>query len=278
MVTSHGQSEDRLRIGIAGCAGRMGRMLIQAVSAAPDLQLVGGFEGPGNPAIGADLGSLAGLPAMGVSVEENAQSVFAAVDCVIDFTVPDATATNALQAASTTTALVVGTTGLTAAHRTALARAAEKVPVVVAANMSVGVNLLLGLVRQVAGILGPEYDIEIVEMHHRHKVDAPSGTALALGEAAAKGRKVALSDVAVRSRDGHTGPRPAGAIGFATLRGGDVVGDHTVAFAGDGERIELTHKASSRSVFAQGAVRAALWTRGRPPGLYGMQDVLGLKD
>ncbi len=147
---------------------------------------------------------------------------------------------------------------------------------VVAANMSVGVNLLLGLTRRVADVLGPEYDIEIVEMHHRHKVDAPSGTALALGEAAAAGRGVALEDAALRVRDGHTGPRPAGAIGFATLRGGDVVGEHTVIFAGEGERLELTHKATSRSVFAAGAVRAAQWCEGRAPGLYTMRDVLGL--
>jgi 4-hydroxy-tetrahydrodipicolinate reductase len=171
---------------------------------------------------------------------------------------------------------VVGTTGLKPEHEAALDEAAAKVAVVQAANMSVGVNLMLGLARQVAAILDDGFDIEIVEMHHRHKVDAPSGTALALGKAAAAGRGVALDDVAVRARDGMIGPRPKGQIGFATLRGGDVVGEHTVVFAGEGERIELTHKASSRAIFARGAVRAALWTQGRPPGRYSMRDVLGL--
>jgi 4-hydroxy-tetrahydrodipicolinate reductase len=173
-------------------------------------------------------------------------------------------------------ALVIGTTGLAPAETAAIEGFARQTPIVWAPNMSLGVNLLLGLVEQVAASLGPDWDIEIVEMHHRNKVDAPSGTALGLGRAAAKGRGVVLDEVAVRSRDGLTGAREAGTIGFATLRGGDVIGDHTVVFAGNSERVELTHKATDRRVFAKGAVRAALWLRGKPAGLYGMKDVLGL--
>ena len=265
-----------MRIGITGCAGRMGRMLLQTVLATEAASLAGGMERPGHPALGEDLGTLAGAQPVGIAAGEDAATLFAASDVVIDFSAPAAVLTNAPLAAAHRTALVVGTTGLGAEHKAALAAAAATVPVVVAANMSIGVNLLLGLTRRVAGILGPEWDIEIVEMHHRHKVDAPSGTALALGEAAAEGRGAVLDEAEVRVRDGHTGPRPAGAIGFATLRGGDVVGEHTVIFAGEGERLELTHKAASRSVFAAGAVRAALWCEGRAPGLYAMSDVLGL--
>ena len=265
-----------MRIGITGCAGRMGRMLLHAVLHSPGAVLVGGIERTDHPALGGDLGTLAGGEALGLTAADDAAALFAASDVVIDFSVPAAVLVHAPLAATHRTALVVGTTGLAAGHRAALAEAARVAPVVVAANMSVGVNLLLGLTRRVAEVLGPEYDIEIVEMHHRHKVDAPSGTALALGEAAAAGRGVALDDAAVRVRDGHTGPRPAGAIGFATLRGGNVVGEHTVIFAGEGERLELTHKAASRAVFAAGAVRAARWCEGRPPGLYAMRDVLGL--
>ncbi|HYN39125.1 MAG TPA: 4-hydroxy-tetrahydrodipicolinate reductase [Rhodospirillales bacterium] len=265
-----------MRIGITGCAGRMGRMLLHAVLHSPGAELAGGIERPDHPALCGDLGILAGTEPLGLTAGGDAAALFAAADVVIDFSAPAAVLVHAPLAAAHSTALVVGTTGLADAHRAALAAAAASVPVVVAANMSVGVNLLLGLTRRVAEILGPEYDIEIVEMHHRHKVDAPSGTALALGEAAAAGRGVPLAEAAVRVRDGHTGPRPAGAIGFATLRGGDVVGEHTVLFAADGERLELTHKATSRTVFASGAVRAALWCDGRPPGLYSMRDVLGL--
>ncbi|MFO1112331.1 MAG: 4-hydroxy-tetrahydrodipicolinate reductase [Rhodospirillales bacterium] len=265
-----------MRIGITGCAGRMGRLLLQTVLATSGASLAGGIEQPGHPALGEDLGTLAGAQPVGITAGADAAALFAAADVVIDFSAPTAVLANAPLAAAHGTALVVGTTGLAAEHRAALSAAAEAVPVVVAANMSIGVNLLLGLTRRVAGILGPEWDIEIVEMHHRHKVDAPSGTALALGEAAAAGRGAMLDDAAVRVRDGHTGARPAGAIGFATLRGGDVVGEHTVIFAGEGERIELTHKAASRGIFAGGAVRAALWCEGRAPGLYGMPDVLAL--
>jgi 4-hydroxy-tetrahydrodipicolinate reductase len=264
-----------MKIGIVGCAGRMGRMLIQEVLATPGATLAGGTE-PSGDAVGKDLGTLVGAKAAGVAVTSDAQALFAASDAVIDFTVPAATKAHAALAASTATALIIGTTGLDDDVRAAIAAAAQKTVIMQAPNMSVGVNVLLALTEKLAATLGAEFDIDIVEMHHRHKVDAPSGTALGLGEAAAKGRKVSLKDVARTTRDGQVGARPAGEIGFATLRGGDVIGDHTVIFAADGERIEITHKASSREIFARGAVRAALWAKGKAPGLYNMRDVLGL--
>jgi len=265
-----------MKIGIVGCAGRMGRTLIAEVLATPGLTLAAGTEPPGSDAVGRDLGGLVGAAALGVEVTDDAEALFRASDTVIDFTQPAATAAHAALAATTGVALVAGTTGLEQAHRDALGRAAEKAVVVHAANMSVGVNLLLGLTEQVAAVLGDDYDIEIVEMHHRRKVDAPSGTALALGRSAAAGRGVDLDAVARRVRDGITGERRPGDIGFAVLRGGDVAGDHSVVFAGPGERVELTHKAGDRAIFARGAVRAARWTEGRAAGLYSMLDVLGL--
>jgi len=265
-----------MNIGIVGCSGRMGRMLAKAVLETEGAALAGGTERAGHEAIGADIGTLVGEAACGVTVGVDAAALFERADVIIDFTTPEATAIHAGLAAKHRAAMVVGTTGLDGNQHGALEATADFVPVVQAPNMSIGVNLLLGLTTQVAAILGSDYDIEIVEMHHRHKVDAPSGTALALGHAAATGRGVPLDSVSKRTRDGQIGGRPAGEIGFATLRGGDVVGEHTVIFAGEGERIEITHKASSREVFARGAVRAALWTAGRPPGLYSMRDVLGL--
>lgn len=265
-----------MRIGITGCGGRMGQMVLHTVLTTEGVSVSGGVERADHAALGRDLGALVGAAPLGLALANDAEALFAGSDAVIDFTTPDATAAHAKLAAHHGAALICGTTGLAAAEREALAAAARAVPVVYAANMSVGVNLLIGLTRRVAALLGQDYDIEIVEMHHRHKTDAPSGTALALGAAAADGRRVSLDSVAVRSRDGRIGARAAGTIGFATLRGGDVVGEHTVIFAGEGERIELTHKASSRAVFARGAVRAAQWTAGRPAGLYGMDDVLGL--
>ncbi len=206
----------------------------------------------------------------------DAATLFNGADVVIDFSRPELTATLAHEAARTGKALVSGTTGIDAEGMRLLAEASKHAPILWSANMSVGVNLLAALVSQAARALDASTDIEIVEMHHRHKVDAPSGTALLLGEAAADGRNVRLHDVAVRSRDGHTGARAEGTIGFATLRGGDVVGDHTVIFASEGERVELTHKASTRDVFAAGALRAALWLKNKPHGFYAMRDVLGL--
>jgi 4-hydroxy-tetrahydrodipicolinate reductase len=264
-----------MKIGIVGCAGRMGRALIQQVLDTPGCSLAGGTEQPG-AAIGQDLGTLVGRAALGVVVTADADALFAASDAVIDFTVATATANHAALAKQHKTPLVVGTTAVEAEGLAALKAAAQVTAIMHAPNMSVGVNILFAMTEKLAATLGPEFDIDILEMHHRHKIDAPSGTALGLGEAAAKGRGVKLADVARRSRDGITGARPVGEIGFATLRGGDVVGDHTVIFATDGERIELSHKASSRTNFARGAVRAALWTKGRPPGLYSMRDVLGL--
>lgn len=266
-----------MKIGIVGCSGRMGRMLVKAVLADARATLAGGTEQPGHADLGMDVAALAGAEPCGLAVSDHTAALFRAADAVIDFTVPETTADHARLAAAAGTALVVGTTGLQPTHMEALAEAAAAVAIVQAANMSVGINLLLGLTQQVSAVLGDDYDIEIVEMHHRHKVDAPSGTALALGHAAAAGRGTALDAVSQRVRDGRIGARPAGQIGFATLRGGDVAGEHTVIFAGDGERIELTHRASDRSVFARGAVRAALWTADRAAGLYSMRQVLGLE-
>ncbi|MTJ83952.1 MAG: 4-hydroxy-tetrahydrodipicolinate reductase [Telmatospirillum sp.] len=266
-----------MRIGIVGCAGRMGRMLVAEVLDGEGLALAGGTERPGGDAVGRDIGELVGRGPLGIAVGDDPRVLFDLSDVVIDFTAPVAVARHAVLAAEAGKAYVVGTTGLEPGQEEILRQAATRAAVVWAPNMSVGVNLLFALVEQVARRLDPaSFDIEIVEMHHRHKVDAPSGTALGLGRAAARGRGVALADVWQKSRDGITGPRKAGDIGFATLRGGDVVGDHTVVFAGTGERIELTHKASSRQVFAQGAMRAARWVAGREPGLYSMADVLDL--
>jgi len=264
------------RIGIAGCGGRVGRLLIRTVHEAEGAMLAAGSERAGGDALGQDLGTLAGLDPLGIAAGPSVEALFAASDVVIDFTSPEATLAHAAEAARSGKGLVVGTTGLDASARAQLAEAAQRAPIVFAANMSLGVNLLLGITRQVAAALGEDFDIEIVEMHHRHKVDAPSGTALALAEAAAAGRGVALEEVADRGRDGVTGARRRGAIGLAALRGGDVVGDHQVIFAAPGERIEIGHRASDRGIYARGAVTAALWLAGRKPGLYGMADVLGL--
>jgi 4-hydroxy-tetrahydrodipicolinate reductase len=263
-------------IGIMGCGGRMGRMLVAEVHGTPGCRLTAGGEVPGSPLLGRDIGELAGIGPVGIAAIADAAAVFAASQVVIDFTTPAAAVTNAGLAAQQGKALVIGTTGLDAAQGAALAEAASRASIVWAPNMSLAVNLLLGLVEQAASRLGEDFDIEVLEMHHRHKVDAPSGTALALGEAAARGRGIDLAAHSQRVRDGHTGARRGGDIGFATLRGGDVAGEHTVMFATTGERLELTHRATSRRTFAHGAVRAALWAAGRPPGLYGMKDVLGL--
>ena len=264
-----------MKIGIVGCAGRMGRMLIQEVLRTPGAALAGGTE-PAGAAVGQDLGILVGATAAGVVVTSDTKALFAASDAVIDFTVPDATMRHAVIAGDTGKALIIGTTGLKENDQKLIELAAKRTVIVQSPNMSLGVNVLLALTEKLAATLGPDYDIDILEMHHRHKVDAPSGTALGIGEAAAKGRGVKLKDTARMVRDGQVGARPVGEIGFATLRGGDVIGDHTVIFAADGERIEITHKASSREIFARGAVRAAMWSKGKAPGRYSMRDVLGL--
>jgi len=266
-----------VKIGILGCGGRMGRTLLAEVLETEGCTLAGGTEMPGHPALGQDLGALAGRDDIGLVATDNAASVIAAADAAIEFSTVDATLRHVALSVEQGKAHVIGTTGLDAAATSAVTEAATRTAIVWAANMSLGVNLLLGLTERVARSLGPEaYDIEIVETHHRHKIDAPSGTALALGEAAARGRDVPLADVADRGRDGITGARKSGAIGFAALRGGDVVGDHSVIFAGLGERIELTHKAADRQIYARGAVHAARWLENRTPGLYTMKDVLGL--
>src|SRR5256714_2091787 len=264
------------RIGVIGCGGRMGRMLIADIVASEGCGLSGGGVRPGSACLGQDLGELAGIGRIGLAAAADARQVLRDSDVAIDFTTPEATATHAALAAELGPPIMIGTTGLSGDQETAIRRAAERVPVVWAANTSLRINLLFGLVEQVAARLGPEWDIEILEMHHRGKVDAPSGTALALGRAAAAARGVAFDAVAQRGRDGITGPRAAGAIGFAALRGGDNIGEHHVVFAGIGEQLVLTHRATNRGIYSKGAVRAALWLVSRPPGLYGMKEVLGL--
>ena len=254
----------------------MGQMLISAVAQADGCILAAATVRPGHELIGRDAGQAVGERALGVAISTDEGKLFQASQVVIDFTRAEASARYARRAAETGTPLVIGTTGITAEQQQAIDDAAERVAIVQAPNMSVGVVLLAALVEEVARTLPPDFDIEIVEAHHRHKVDAPSGTALALGAAAAAGRQIGLESSAIRGRDGHTGARPRGAIGFASLRGGDIVGDHTVLFAGAGERIELTHRATSRQIYAVGALRAARWVIGRPPGRYDMRDVLEL--
>ena len=266
-----------MKIGVTGCAGRMGKMLLNRVLTNKDCELAGGSERRESGFIGRDLGEVIGVRPLGISVTSYPFELFNACEAVLDFTAPAASVEHAKIAAETGKILIVGTTGLSADQMELLKKCAEKTVIVAAPNMSVGVNLLFALVKQAAAVLDPSYDIEIVEMHHRNKADAPSGTALGLGNAAAEGRQIELKSAARYERHGNTGVRPADEIGFAALRGGDVVGDHTVIFAGQGERIELTHKASSREIFADGAIKAALWAQNKPKGLYSMQDVLGLK-
>jgi 4-hydroxy-tetrahydrodipicolinate reductase len=266
-----------MKLAIAGAAGRMGRVLTRIVNETPGAEVAGGLEPAGSPHLGADMGELAGIGRLDVAISADPLELFTRIDGLIDFTVPAATLALAELAAQARIVHVIGTTGIDEAGEARIRAAARHARIVKSGNMSLGVNLLASLVRKVAATLGEDYDIEIVEMHHKHKIDAPSGTALMLGEAAAKGRGIDLRTRAVRSRDGHTGARAAGDIGFATLRGGSVVGEHTVMFAGETERIELTHKASSREMFARGAVRAAQWAMDKPPGLYAMADVLGLE-
>lgn len=267
-----------MRLVVVGAAGRMGRMLIQAIHDTDGCRLAGAIEREGSVALGQDAGLLAGVGRAGVEITDDPRPAFDQADGVLDFTSPATTVALAELAAKAEIVHVVGTTGLERADIAKLEAAAKRARVVQSGSMSLGVILLAGLVRKVARTLAEDFDIEILEMHHRMKVDAPSGTALLLGEAAAEGRKVALDESSVRVRDGHTGARDPGSIGFATLRGGSVVGEHTVIFAGPGERVELTHRAEDRGIFARGALRAALWARDKEPGYYSMDDVLGLND
>ena len=268
-----------VRVAIAGCGGRMGRTLVAAVLAQREVRLAAALEIAGSPLLGRDAGEHAGH-ASGVTIGDDVAAALRVADVLIDFTRPAATMTHVGACAAAGVGAVIGTTGLSESDRKTLADAGSTIPLVYAPNMSVGVNVLLELVALAAKRLGDDYDIEIVEMHHRHKIDAPSGTALQLGEAAAAALRRDLKTDGVFARDGVTGERRPGAIGFAALRGGDVVGDHTVIFAGAGERVELAHKASSRATFAQGALRAARFVAARreakAPGLYSMRDVLAL--
>ncbi|MCB1676901.1 MAG: 4-hydroxy-tetrahydrodipicolinate reductase [Halioglobus sp.] len=265
-----------IRVGITGAAGRMGRTLVEAIAlAGGDLALAGAIERPQSTLLGADSGELAGTGSNGVSVVGSLAEVIDGIDVLIDFTVPAATLDNVARCAERGVAMVIGTTGFSAAQLAQLETAARGIPVCKASNFSTGVNLCLQLLDTAARVLGGESDIEIYEAHHRHKIDAPSGTALSMGEVVAGALGRDLRRVAVYGRQGQTGARERDTIGFATVRGGDIVGDHTVTFAAEGERVEITHRASSRMSFARGAVRAAHWLAGRDAGLYDMRDVLG---
>ncbi|MHA6299532.1 4-hydroxy-tetrahydrodipicolinate reductase [Devosia sp. CAU 1758] len=269
---------ERLRIIIAGAGGRMGAANIAAVAAHDGVQLVGALGRTGSTAVGKDAGTLAGLEALGIIVSDDASTLLDAADAIVDFTSPAASVALARQAAEKGLVHIIGTTGCSEADDAAIAQAgAAGARVVKSGNFSPGMVALTVLVEKAARALA-DYDVEVLEMHHNLKVDAPSGTALMLGDAAARGRNIALKDHSVRVRDGHTGPRETGTIGFATLRGGNVIGDHSVILAGPSERIELTHRAQDRTIYANGAVRAALWATRQAPGLYSMADVLGLND
>ena len=270
------KSEDLPGIVVTGASGRMGQMLVRLIAESPAARLVGAIERPGHEWIGRDVGEAMGGQPLGVVVEDDPLEAFARAKAVIDFTTPAATVEFAALAAQARLVHVIGTTGLSGEDLKKLEAAARHAVIVRAGNMSLGVNLMVELTRKVAAALGEDFDIEIVEAHHRHKVDAPSGTALMLGEAAAEGRGVELQRVADRGRDGITGPRVPGHIGFSAIRGGDIVGEHDVLFAGPGERIVLRHVATDRAIFARGALKAALWGQGHKPGQYSMKDVLGL--
>ena len=265
-----------LRVAIAGACGRMGKTLVEAVHQHPELVLGAATTLPADPLLGQDIGPLCGLPAQKVVLTADLEAAVAGFDALIDFTHPEATMAHAALCAAHGKTLIVGTTGLSEAQKAELAEAASKTAIVFAPNMSVGVNLCFKLLELAARVIGEDSDIEIVEAHHRHKKDAPSGTALGLGEVVAKALGRDLRECAVYGREGQTGERDRNTIGFATIRAGDIVGDHTVIFAAEGERVEITHKASNRRNFANGALRAALWLQGRQTGLYSMQDVLGL--
>ena len=267
-----------MRLIVAGAGGRMGRALVRVISETPGAVVTGALEAPGSALLGKDSGVLAGLPANGVELSADLWKLSANADAIVDFTVPAATIANVAIAAERGLVHIVGTTGLSASDMAVIKSVTQRAVVVQSGNMSLGVNLLAALVKRVAASLDDSFDIEIVEMHHRAKIDAPSGTAFLLGEAAAAGRGIDLHTHSARGRDGHTGARRQGDIGFAALRGGTVTGDHSVIFAGAMERIVLSHHAEDRTMFAQGAVKAALWAHGKKPGFYTMTDVLGLAD
>jgi 4-hydroxy-tetrahydrodipicolinate reductase len=267
----------RLKIAVAGASGRMGRMLVEAISANPDLELSGALDVPGGHAVGTDAGAFSGQ-LTGIVIQSDLDKGLAGADCLIDFTRPEGTLRHLEYCAAHGIKLVIGTTGFDDAGKAAIGQAAGKTAIVFAPNMSVGVNVTLKLLEKAAKSLAQGYDIEIVEAHHRHKVDAPSGTALKMGEVIAGALGRDLKQCAVYGREGVTGERDPSTIGFATVRGGDIVGDHTVLFAGTGERIEISHKSSSRVTYAHGALRAASFLADKPTGLFDMMDVLDLKD
>lgn len=265
-----------IRLAVAGASGRMGRMLIEAIGQAEDAILVAALDQPGSPYIGKDAGELVAAPC-GVTITADVETALKAADCLIDFTRPEGTLRHLEICQRLGVHMVIGTTGFDAAGKEAIRAAAEHVGVVFAPNMAIGVNAVFRLLEVAARILNEGYDVEVIEAHHRHKVDAPSGTALRMGEVVAEALGRSLEECAVYGREGHTGERPASQIGFATVRGGDIVGDHTVLFAGTGERIEITHKSASRMPYAQGSLRAARFLRDKRQGLFDMQAVLGLK-
>lgn len=269
-------STNIIRIAIAGAGGKMGRQLIQSVAQIDGVTLGAAFEREGSSLIGSDAGELAGIGVCGIKVSDKLDQAKDKFDVLIDFTRPEGTLNHLAFCVENKKMMIIGTTGFNDAGKQAIADAAKKTSIVFAANFSVGVNLMLKLLEKATKIMGDYSDIEIIEAHHRHKVDAPSGTALAMGEAIADALNCDLKDRAVYCREGHTGERPKGAIGFATIRAGDIVGEHTAIFADIGERVEISHKASSRMTFANGAVRAALWLAKQPIGLYDMRDVLNL--
>jgi len=266
-----------IRLVIAGVAGRMGQALARAALKTPGVKLHAGLESPSNPAQGKDLGTLIGHESVGAFVVADPLAAIAKADAVVDFTAPSVSLALADLCAQARIVHVVGTTGFDESADKRFAAAARHATIVKSGNFSLGVNVLAGLVELAARTLGPDFDVELMEIHHRMKADAPSGTALLLGEAAAKGRGGNLFELRTRPHDGLEGPRPRGTIGFASLRGGTVVGDHGAIFAGEGERLELWHKAEDRAIFAKGALKAALWGQGKGPGLFDMQDVLGLR-
>ena len=265
-----------MKLAVMGAAGRMGRELVRLITATDGCVVAGAIEAPGSPFLGQDAGALAGVGPLGVTVTSDALEVAAKVEGVLDFTVPAASVEMAGLSANARIVHVMGTTGHSEEQLAAVRAAARHATIVKAGNMSLGVNLLVAVTKKVAEALDADFDIEVLEMHHRHKIDAPSGTALMLGQAAADGRNIPLKGHSVMSREGHTGARNRGDIGFATLRGGNVVGEHSVVFAADGERVVLSHIATDRGIFARGAVKAALWGRGKGPGFYSMADVLGM--
>jgi 4-hydroxy-tetrahydrodipicolinate reductase len=266
-----------MRLVVAGAGGRMGQALLRTIHAMEGVAIAGAFDRAGTPAIGRDAGELAGLGPIGIVIQDDPAAALGDADGLVDFTAPAATVELAALAARKGLVHIIGTTGCSDEDEDAIRAAGAHARIVKSGNMSLGVNLMAVLVEQAARALdAADWDIEVLEMHHRHKVDAPSGTALLLGEAAAHGRAVSLAERSVRVRDGHTGARVDGTIGFATLRGGSVVGEHSVIIAGEGETITLGHQATDRALFARGAVKAALWARRQAPGLYSMRDVLGL--